>query len=176
MRTPIPAVSLLLCACGPACPELCADLSGTPEVVLATGEEEATPLTDGATLDFVQGPQGGYHAFGSAIIAGLVPEGPDRTFSDPCNPQVDFDLTGEGVSDSYFEVPRAFLPRADGRFDLVGQRVTLDQDDPDALDGRSATFTVRVTDACGRTATASQRVTLRYAGSGVDTAIDGSTP
>ncbi|MCB9662919.1 MAG: hypothetical protein H6732_02320 [Alphaproteobacteria bacterium] len=167
MKT-LPLLLVALVGCAPPCPELCAALDGTPSVVLATGEEEATPVADGSTVDFVQGAQGGYHIEGAAILEGMLASGPSNTFSDPCNPRIDFTVSGPDIGDGWVEVPRQFLPRTDGRADLVAQRVVLDIDGPDVADGATVELAVKVTDTCGQVATALHSVRLHYAGSAVD--------
>jgi hypothetical protein len=155
---------LVTAACNP-CASECAELGDvTSTVMLGTGERAFEPVTDDARVPFVAGPQGGYHVYGSLIAEGFL-AGNLSDVNDACNPRVDFDVTADdgSVEDVYAELTRPLRPLPDGTLELIGDTVVLGIEGPAEADGKAATFSITVSDACGHTATDSAAMVLEFA-------------
>jgi hypothetical protein len=64
--------------CGLVACDPCADVDGPFSAELGTGLDTFAPLTDGATVPYVRGVQGGTHVDGSVRIEGLYLPPPDE--------------------------------------------------------------------------------------------------
>jgi len=151
------ALALALAGCGGSEPDV------PPEATLGTGIDAFVPLTDGDIVDIVQGPQGGFHVFGSVRIRGLDPGNPDD-LGDPSNPTSDF-LVFQGdtrVDLDASHYTQGLDPTAEaGTFEMVGRLLILDIQSPAELDGASLRIEVTVTDVDQRSASDQRTVTAR---------------
>lgn len=157
---------LLLCvavaACGGGGEDVPDADTRPPSVTLATGYEVLEPLTDGDEIFIVQGPQGGFHFFGSFYATGIDPGDPDN-LADPDNPTGVFrvfegatrvDLTAaNGFTQGLRSVPGT------GGFGTVGRFVILDITNDAQLDGASVRFEIEVTDVHDVTVTDQRMLT-----------------
>jgi len=152
------ALALLVVACGEEGP------AGTdagpagfdagdapPMVELGTGETEFVPLTEGQELEYIRGPQNGFHFFGSMRVSGVDPGNPDD-LSDPRNPTTEFQVFrgAERVDLMASRYVQGLDPAtgADGHA-MIGRLVILDNDEVPTLEGEMVRITVTVTDADG---------------------------
>ena len=144
-----------------AAAEACDDASGA-SVIVGTGQTEFEPLVDGDGLEFVFGPQGGYHVFVSIQAIDVVPG--TGSLENPDDPVVTVGVdteSGEALS-SFDGLRRGFVDNEEGMA-LIGQLVVLDHPDPPSFDGVSATLSVEVVDRCGQVATDQRSVVLTLA-------------
>ncbi len=140
------ALGLLLGACSGSAP--LAD-AGPPSLELGTGSSEFEALADGDTIFIVQGPQGGYHFFGSLHARNMVP-GDSEDLSDPRNPQTTFEaFVGDARVDAMASSYKQGLREQGGVAEMIGRQVILDILDDDELDGATVRFRVTVEDADG---------------------------
>jgi hypothetical protein len=130
-------------SCGPGADDTSdpCDPGPEPTLELGTGEFEHVPLDpDGAVVELIHGPQGGYH-----VVVSLGATGLDA--SEPW--EVDLLGTIDGVvrgQTEPFAEPRC-NPDA-GQLQVWGLYLVWDAE-PEELDGRSAHVTAVVTDAAG---------------------------
>lgn len=140
----------LLAGCPPPCPDPPVSLQ------IGTGEDAFEPIA--APLPVVNGPQGGWHVFGSLEGTGLWTGGEDALF-DGTAPTVTFGAVAEGFVAGYEDLLRPLVDTADG-VELAGELLVWDVDEPSVLDGLSATLRATVVDACGVEANAEATATL----------------
>jgi hypothetical protein len=133
----------------------CADdgPTGPPEVTLGTGTIEFEPLADGDTILVVQGPQGGFHVWGSVQVGNIDPGNPDD-LSDPANPTTEFRVFRgtDRIDVGAAGYVQGLDPAGDGRYQMIGRAVILDILADDELDGVDIRLTVDVTSASGDSA------------------------
>lgn len=123
--------------------------AGPPFIELGTGTREFEPLDDGDDIFIVQGPQGGYHFFGSLRARNVEP-GDSEDLSDPKNPRTTFEaFAGDARVDSMFSSYVQGLELEDGYAQMIGRTVILDILDDDDLDGVTVRFTVSLEDTDG---------------------------
>jgi hypothetical protein len=146
------ALPLLLAACSAV----------EPAVQIGSGEVEFEPLVDGGEVTVVRGPQGGYHFFGSVLVAGIDP-GDLLDLRDPSNPITSFQV---------FDGETALAPNASFRqgldestvegwsHQMVGRLVVLDIADDDEINGREVRFEVTVEAADGTIVTDARDLTV----------------
>ena len=144
------AIAALLAGCPPPCPE--------PPVSLEIGTGEAAFEPIAAPLPVVNGPQGGWHVFGSLRGTGLW-SGGDEPLFDGTAPTVTFGVVAEAFVAGYEDLARPLIDTADG-VELAGELLVWDVDEPSALDGLAATLSATVIDACGVEAAATATATL----------------
>jgi hypothetical protein len=126
-----------------------------PAVDLGTGELDFEPLADGDRVAIVQGPQGGYHLYGSIRTVGVV-AGDSRDLTDPTNPTMAFDVVHAG--DSIIAVPpftqgldEAPPAQAPWTHWMLGREARLDLlfGEDATLDGETVDFSITVSDTDG---------------------------
>jgi hypothetical protein len=134
-----------------------------PEVILGTGLDAFVPLADGDDVTIVQGPQGGFHVYGSVRAAGLFPGNPDDLYAD-CNPTTEFRAyQGDVRVDLGASTYRQGLdPGPEPYYQMIGRLVILDIDSPAQLDGVSLRLEVTILDHDGLSA-ADQRLVVARA-------------
>ena len=144
------AIAILGCSETAPCPT-----GETPSVTLGTGLRNFEPLTEGAQIEIVQGPQGGYHFFGSVHVTGLD-QGDPTDLSDARNPTTEFRVFHNAmrVDALASRYTQGLLSTDDcTTFAMIGRLVILDIADDDQLAGKRVRFEVEVTDTRGRRAT-----------------------
>lgn len=125
--------------------------AGPPSLELGTGSANFEALANGDTIYIVQGPQGGYHFFGSLQARSMV-AGDSEDLSDPSNPQTTFEaFVGDTRVDAMASSYKQGLRVRDGVAEMIGRQVILDIEDDDELDGATVRFTVTVEDTGGIT-------------------------
>jgi len=125
--------------------------STEPGVVLGTGSDTFESLVDGGEIYIVQGPQGGFHFFGSAHIVGVEPGNPGQ-LNDPSNPTTEFSVyRGPDRIDVMAAVYTQGLQwsSAAGAYEMLGRLVILGINSDAELDGVEVRFEVSVTDVHG---------------------------
>ena len=123
--------------------------AGPPSLEIGSGSRDFEPLIDGDSIYIVQGPQGGYHFFGSLRSQNINP-GDSEDLSDPQNPQTTFEaFVGDARVDVMASSYRQGLEVGDGYAEMVGRQVILDILDDDDLDGMTVKFSVSIQDAAG---------------------------
>ncbi len=155
---------LLLCVTVAACggdDEPDAD-TRPPSITLATGYDIFEPLADGDEIFIVQGPQGGFHFFGSFYATGIDPGNPED-LDDPDNPTGVFRVF-EGTTRVDLTAANSFTQGlrsvpGTGGFGTVGRFVILDITNDAQLDGASVRFEIEVTDVHGVTVTDQRTLT-----------------
>jgi len=108
-------------------------------------------LQDGETLFIVQGPQGGFHFFGS-LQAANIEAGDSEDLSDPNNPTTTFEayVDGARVDAQASSYTQGLVPRG-AVSEMIGRTVILDILDDSELAGAEVRFLVRVEDVNGIT-------------------------
>ncbi|MEE2751661.1 MAG: hypothetical protein VX519_09540 [Myxococcota bacterium] len=127
--------------------------SVTPQAKIGTGEWEWAELSDGAEIEVIQGPQGGFHLLGSVRVAGIE-SGDPESLGDADNPTSTFQVWVEGVplapSAVYVQGLEPILGEgAPFSHEMVGRFAILDIESDDVLDGVSVEFEVEVVDVEG---------------------------
>jgi hypothetical protein len=152
------AVALALAGCsGPA------DTGGGEgEAEIGTGMFGFAPLADGATLELVNGPQGGFHFIVHARMRGLSPGDPRRPEL-ATNPTTWFRaLDEDGNRVDIPEVRQLGYAPQTGTEDWYilpsGRLLLIDNLAAPGLYGRFVTIEVQIRDAAGRTAGDTARV------------------
>lgn len=143
-------VGILACAALSACgaKEPRPD-AGPPSVEIGTGESQFEPIRDGDELFIVQGPQDGYHFFGS-LLAHNLEFGDSANLMDSDNPTTTFEVfQGTQRVDASGSTYRQGLAVDDGTAQMTGRTVFLDIEDDSELDGVSLRFVVSIEDAYG---------------------------
>lgn len=147
--TPIIAAgAALLCACGDDTGGFTAD-AGPPTIELGSGQIEFESLVDGDSIFIVQGPQDGYHFFGS-LRATNVNAGDVSSLGAPDNPTTTFEIhVGTDQVDAKASTYMQGLELSERGAEMVGRTVILDIQDDSELDGATVRFVVRVDDVDG---------------------------
>ena len=123
--------------------------AGPPSLEIGTGTRGFETLSDGDSIFIVQGPQGGYHFFGSLRAQNIDP-GDSEDLSDPQNPQTTFEAFVEDIRvDAMASSYRQGLEATGGFAQMVGRQVILDILDDEELDGITVRFSVAIEDAAG---------------------------
>ena len=159
----ISSLMALMVLCG--CPGRDAEDTDCPTlettVALGTGASSFIPLSDGDSIRFERGPQGGYHVYGSLQATGVDVGDPKSPF-DLTNPHIWFSVEQEGAEIALLvDQPRALTPLDDaGHFGVLGELVIFSVPDPTTLNGTTARLTGRLTDRCERGGEDSREVVL----------------
>ena len=123
--------------------------AGPPSLQIGTGSSMFEPLQDGDNIFIVQGPQGGYHFFGSLRARNINP-GNAEDLSDPANPTTTFEAYVNGARvDAMASTYRQGLEIRGGVAEMIGRTVILDILDDSELDGAMVRFVVSIEDADG---------------------------
>lgn len=123
--------------------------AGPPTVELGSGDREFEELRDGNTILIVQGPQDGYHFFGS-LRATNVNAGDSEDLTDPGNPTSTFEVfVGTDRVDAMASMYTQGLRVSSRGAEMIGRNVILDILDDSELDGVTVRFLVRVDDIDG---------------------------
>ena len=112
-------------------------------------------LTDGDHIEIIQGPQGGYHFFGSMRAAGLD-QGDPSDLTETRNPTTEFRVFHNAVRvDAMASRYTQGLQSTEdcATFAMVGRLVILDISNDEQLAEQQVRFEVEVTDTRGRRAT-----------------------
>lgn len=142
------ALVLLVAACSESPDEPAAD-AGPPTLEIGTGHRDFEALSDGDSIQIVQGPQGGYHFFGSLRATNINPGDP-VDLSHPDNPVTTFEVfVGADRVDAMASSYRQGLELSDGVLEMLGRTVILDIQDDSELDGVTVRFALSVRDADG---------------------------
>ena len=160
---------LLTAACGkeqPGPPGPPACQQGPMEVEVGTGQSTFVPMPGGGDLPFFQGPQGGFHVYGSVRARGYNPAATDAA-TDPDHPAVQFRLRlgGQSIASSTL-LHWSLAPVADGWRTRAGAFVIMTVPSPLQLDGDAVTLEVQVTDRCQLVGTDARDGVLRFSGPG----------
>lgn len=148
------------------------DAGAEPTAELGTGDIEFEPIAEGSELQYVAGPQGGWHFFGSVRVTGIDPGNPDDR-DDPDNPLTSFRVAR--ASDDTEEASVVYqqgldpAPGVPGTYEMVGRRIILDMADCTELEGVEVRFEVEVEDWGGVTVQDARTVT------GTNAPINGCT-
>ncbi len=132
-----------------------------PAVTLGGGIDSFESITDGDDVFIVQGPQGGFHFFGSVRMQGIDPGDPED-LSDPSNPTTSFTVTvaGSRVDANASNYTQGLDPAAASRtYEMVGRLVILDIQQDDELADTEVVFRVQVTDTRGNSASDQRTLT-----------------
>lgn len=157
------AVLLVACAKEPEDSGPCGAGAADAYLEVGTGNTAFEAVSDGQVVPYVQGPQGGWHVWGSLRMGGLIPGDPEDV-SNADNPLVTFHVQVDGADVGGFDVlPRGFAPNGDG-YERVGDTLILQITDSAELEGSAAVLTAVVTDACGATVEDERSVSLTFGG------------
>jgi len=142
------ALAALLASCSSAAEKASVD-AGPPSLEIGTGSTKFEPLVEGGEILIVQGPQGGYHFFGSLNAKNINP-GNSEDLLDPSNPNTTFAAYADGVQiDVGASTYRQGLESTTAGEQMIGRRVILDIVDDSELAGKEVRFVVKVQDADG---------------------------
>lgn len=139
------ATPLALLACTP--PEGACAPGDAPVLQLGTGVEVFEPLDDGAEVELVHGPQGGFHVVVSFRATHLDTRSGRRLAG-----RVTGRIDGELVADTTPNLEFRCQPDASSQDALGGLLVFAST--PEALDGQTVDIHAEVTDEAGTTTTA----------------------
>ena len=134
---------------------------GDISVELGTGSSSFEPLQDGDDIYITQGPQGGYHFFGSARIKGLIP-GTHDDLADPDNPTTEFRIFrgNQRVDGNIANYVQGYEPVPGSDLSEMHSRIVIiDIEHDSELDGDEVRFEVTVTDADGVSASDERTLT-----------------
>jgi hypothetical protein len=142
----------------------CSDPAETEaEAEIGTGMFSFAALPDGASLDLVSGPQGGFHFIVHARMRGLSPGDPQRPGL-PDNPTTWFRALDE--NGARVDIPEVrqlgYAPQASGDDWYIlpsGRILLIDNQAAPRLYGRPVTIEVQIRDASGRMAGDTARIT-----------------
>ena len=146
------AVVCLLSACGARV--------GDAYVELGTGLDAFEPLSEGGPIYIVQGPQGGFHFFGS-LRAGGVDPGDYNRLDAPNNPTTEFRVFhgADRVDLMAATYVQGLAPVGSGTYEMIGRLVLLNILSDAELDGVEVRFEVHVTDVHGAWASDARTLT-----------------
>ena len=123
--------------------------AGPPTLELGTGQRSFEALANGDMIQIVQGPQDGYHFFGSLRATNLN-AGDSEDLASPDNPTTTFEVyVGTDRIDAMAAIYTQGLEADGGSSLMLGRTVILDIEDDSELDGISVRFLVRVQDVDG---------------------------
>lgn len=123
--------------------------AGPPTIEIGTGERDFESLRDGDSVFIVQGPQDGYHIFGS-VQATNVNEGNVQYLSDPTNPRTTFEVyQGLQRVDAMASSYQQGLRPSPAGVEMVGRTVILDIESDSDLAGMELRFVVTIEDYDG---------------------------
>ncbi len=143
------ATLISLCACGDDANTIVDADAGPPTVELGSGDREFQALTDGDTILIVQGPQDGYHFFGS-LRATNFNAGDSENLGSPQNPTTTFEaFVGTARVDAQASTYKQGLKISSQGGEMIGRNVILDIQDDSELAGVEVRFLVRVDDVDG---------------------------
>ena len=133
-----------------------------PEVILGSGVDAFDPLADGDDLGIVQGPQGGFHVYGSVRAVGLDPGDPENLYAES-NPTTTFtayngDVRVDLGASTY---QQGLDPGPEPYYQMIGRLVILDIASPAELDGVTLRIEVVITDVDGVSAGDQRMVVAR---------------
>lgn len=137
--------------CGDTCVGVDAGEPVMPTIELGTGELEFEPMVDGQDLEFILGPQGGYHFLASMRVTGVDP-GTRTDLTDPRNPTTEFQAW---VGDTRVDLRASSYTqgldrRADGEgYEMIGRLLILDITGNSDLANMNTRIVVTVRDADG---------------------------
>ena len=142
----------------------CSDPAETlAEAEIGTGMFSFAALPDGASLDLVSGPQGGFHFIVHARMRGLSPGDPQQPGL-PDNPTTWFRALDE--NGARVDIPEVrqlgYAPQASGDDWYIlpsGRILLIDNEAAPRLYGRPVTIEVQIRDASGRMAGDTVRIT-----------------
>jgi hypothetical protein len=145
---------------GPFTPDPCkASLTQTADVAVGSGQTFYTPLTDGASLTWEKGPQGGHHVWIAIRDIGLRMQGTVTT--------VDLDDIEDAskppVNINHSRLIYDFTKEEGGHCVLPGLRMQLDNAGGvtlESLEGHHIRVTVSLKDPDGATATGSKIIVV----------------
>ena len=138
-----------LCACGDDVAPIAVADAGPPTVAIGTGDREFEELRDGNNILIVQGPQDGYHFFGS-LRATNVNAGDSEDLTSDDNPTSTFEVfVGSDRVDAMASMYTQGLRLSSRGAEMIGRNVILDIQDDSELDGIEVRFVVRVEDVDG---------------------------
>ncbi|MCB9681225.1 MAG: hypothetical protein H6733_07105 [Alphaproteobacteria bacterium] len=157
----VAGMALAACGADPSIAGCATAAEQDATMALGTGEGAFVAVADDDTVPFVMGPQGGYHVFGSFQATGIWP-GTSSTLADDTTPLLSFTATADTFTGGFTDVPRPLTEVATDTWGLIGELVILTITDPSEADGKTATLSVSLTDACGTTVTDSHDVTLQF--------------
>lgn len=134
--------------------------AGEALVELGSGDVEFEALTDGTTIQIIQGPQGGFHFLGSVRVRGISPGDPDD-LSDPGNPITEFRVfqSGVRVDSRASRYQQGLVTIGPGEFEMIGRLIILDIANDSILDGAEVRFEVEVTGMLGANASDTRTLT-----------------
>lgn len=137
--------------CGATCEGVDAGGPVMPTIEIGTGELDFEPIQDGQDLEFILGPQGGYHFLASMRVTGIDP-GTRTDLTDPRNPTTEFRAW---VGDTRVDLRASMYTqgldrRADGEgYEMIGRLLILDITGNSDLQNMNTRVEVMVTDADG---------------------------
>lgn len=132
----------------------------TPMIEIGTGEIEFEPITDGQDLEYIQGPQGGYHFLASVRVQGVDPGDPDDLLFEG-NPTTEFtawvdDARVDLMASRYVQGLRPAMGVPG--YEMLGRLLILDVADNEELRDTTTRIEVTVTDVDGVELTDSRTV------------------
>lgn len=139
----------------------CAGEDEPATITIGTGQDSFEALVDGDEVPVIQGPQGGFHIFGSFWATGIEPGDPDNLQS-PDNPTAQFRVFEGDVRVDIAEATlfTQGLEEVDGGYGTIGRLVILDITDDAELDGATVRFEVAILDVHGKSASDAVELTL----------------
>ncbi|GAB5549951.1 MAG: hypothetical protein SangKO_097110 [Sandaracinaceae bacterium] len=151
--------ALTLCVACTDDPDVPLDEAGVPlpaSVELGTGTSAFRPIPeDGAELELVRGPQGGFHVFLTARITALQVDGASLVYS------ARHAETGEVVGNpASYVLSAARLAREGVAWVRVGDFLVLDDASPDAVRDQTLELQIEVMEASGERAAMDRRTVL----------------
>jgi hypothetical protein len=142
------AMMVSLFACGDDGGAVNAD-AGPPTIEIGTGQRDFESLQEGDSIFIVQGPQDGYHFFGS-LRATNVNAGDAKDLSAPENPTTTFEVfVGTDRFDAMASTYVQGLKVETTGAEMIGRNVILNIEDDSELDGATVRFVVSVMDVDG---------------------------
>ena len=156
----------------------CGNSPGTGEVTIGTGTTEFESIGDGAELEVVAGPQGGFHFHVHARMRGLDPGDPSMPglIANPATTFAAFRESGEQIDFDFPPYRLGYVDIGGGEFELPSGRILqIEEAVIPAIYGERIRLTVEIRDEGGRTATAELSITaIEEADSGPDAGVDAS--
>lgn len=137
-------LAFALVACGDG------EATGPASIELGTGDRRFEPIADGDDIFVVQGPQDGYHLFGS-LRALNVEAGDADDLSSAKNPTTRFEVYvgNERVDAMASTYVQGLREDDEGYSVMIGRTVILDIADDSELAGQTLRFVVELVDVNG---------------------------